>query len=71
MDDRNSKENMMKMINMAANKLGISPQELENAAKNNDTDAILSKLSKDKADKIRKAVDSGSADSILNKYFGR
>lgn len=69
MNERNNDEKIMKMINIAASALGMTPEELSNAAKNNDTDALLSKVSKDKADKIRKMVDNGQAQDLINKYL--
>ena len=57
---------IQKMLNLAANKLGMTPEQLKKAATSGDTEAILSRLDKSNADKVRSAMnDKNITDSIL------
>lgn len=47
-----------KMLNMAAAKLGMSPEQLKKAAIDGNTEQILSHLDKSKADKVRSVMNN-------------
>ncbi len=47
-----------KMLNMAAAKLGMTPEQLKKAATDGNTEAILSHLDKSKADKVRSVMNN-------------
>ncbi len=58
---------MEKMLNLAAMKLGMTPEQLKKAATEGNTEAILSRLDKSKADKVRSVMkDKNMTNSILN-----
>ena len=55
-----------KLINLAAAKLGMSPEQLKSAAKNGNTDEILSHLDGKSAEKVRNAMkDKRVTDEIM------
>ena len=43
-----------KMINMAAKKLGMTPEQLKSTAMSGNVDGILEKMDKSSADKVRR-----------------
>ena len=45
-----------KMLKMAADKLGMSPEQLKKAAESGNTQEILSHMEKSKADKVKQIM---------------
>ncbi len=58
-----------KMLNLAASKLGMSTDELKNAAKSGNVDSILSKMDKKSAEKARSVLkDKKLTDELAEKF---
>ena len=58
-----------KMLNMAAAKLGMSTDELKNAAKSGNVDSILSKMDAKSAEKARSVLkDKKLTDELAEKF---
>ncbi len=58
-----------KMLNMAAKKLGMTPEQLKNAATSGNVDGILSKMDKSSADKVRSMMsDKKLTDELTQKF---
>ena len=56
-----------KMLNTAAAKLGMSPEQLKKAATSGDMNSIFSHMDKGAADKVRSALnDKKVTDDIMN-----
>lgn len=60
-----------KMLEMAAKKLGMSPDELKNSAKSGNVDGILSRMDKTSADKVRSMMADKKLTDELNKKFNK
>ncbi len=57
-----------KMINMAAKKLGMTPEQLKNTAMSGNIDGILEKMDKSSADKVRSVMaDKKLTEDIANR----
>lgn len=60
-----------KMLEMAAKKLGMTPEELKTSAKSGNVDGILSKMDKSSADKVRSMMADKKLTDELNKKFNK
>ncbi len=61
-----NEKQLEKMLNMAALKLGMTPEQLKKAATDGNTEAILSHLDKSDAQKVRSVMNNKQmTDDIL------
>lgn len=60
-----------KMLEMAAKKLGMTPDELKNSAKSGNVDGILSRMDKSSADKVRSMMTDKNLTDELSKKFNK
>lgn len=60
-----------KMLEMAAKKLGMTPEDLKASAKSGNVDVILSKMDKSSADKVRSMMADKKLTDELNKKFNK
>lgn len=60
-----------KMLEMAAKKLGMTPEDLKASAKSGNVDGILSKMDKSSADKVRSMMADKKLTDELNKKFNK
>ncbi len=60
-----------KMLEMAAKKLGMTPEDLKNSAKSGNVDGILSRMDKSSADKVRSMMADKKLTDELNKKFNQ
>ncbi len=58
-----------KMLNTAAAKLGMTPEQLKKSAMSGDINGILSKMDKSSAEKVKNAMDNKKITDDLMKYF--
>lgn len=57
------------LIKLAAQKLNMNPEELKSTAMSGNVDALLSKMDKKSADKVRSAMkDKNLTDSLAEKF---
>lgn len=63
------KQQFEKMLEVAASKLGLTPEQLKKAAETGNTEAILSRLDGNSADKIRSAMSNPkTAEAVMNAF---
>ena len=60
-----------KLLEMAAKKLGVAPDELKNSAQSGNVDSILSRMDKSSADKVRSMMADKKLTDELNKKFNK
>lgn len=60
-----------KMLQMAAKKLGMTPEDLKASAKSGNVDGILSKMDKSSAEKVRSMMADKKLTDELNKKFNK
>jgi hypothetical protein len=61
---------MNSLLNTAAAKLGISPEQLKKTATSGDMNGILSHMDKSSADKVRSALnDKKITDNLMNSFM--
>ena len=60
-----------KMLEMAAKKLGMTPDDLKASAKSGNVDDILSRMDKSSADKVRSMMADKKLTDELNKKFNK